>query len=272
MKALSKLPLRLATGLVASLPDLAGPDSAVLDVRTLCRRQKDLNLATPYRQSAGTLGLLTNIAPVSATGSGEPAGGAKAEGFAKKHGPSHPRQRHKRHLGIDADTLEIKAIEATASRVGAAPMPPELSGQIPGDQLIGKVSADGACDKRGCHAAIAARQDARQWLESTPGTPARKKMVRATRRLGRTIRRWSGYHRQSLAETRMRCFRLPGEWVMARDFDRPIAEPQIRAFAGSPQPVAFPRSRDEPLHGFWNAAKSTRGMGLFKGSGTSATG
>ena len=50
------------------------------------------------------------------------------------------------------------------------------------------------------------------------------------RRLGRTIwRRWSGYHRRSLVETKMRCFKLLGERVMARDFDRQVAELQIRA-------------------------------------------
>ena len=40
---------------------------------------------------------------------------------------------------------------------------------------------------------------------------------------------WSGYHRRSLVETRMRCFKLLGERVMARDFDRQVAELQIRA-------------------------------------------
>ena len=59
-------------------------------------------------------------------------------------------------LGIDADTLEIRAIEVAGSRVGDAPMLPELLDQIPADQPIGKVSADGAHDTRGCHSAIAA--------------------------------------------------------------------------------------------------------------------
>ena len=156
------------------------------------------------------------------------------------------------HLGIDADTLEIRAIEVTGSRVGDAPMLPELLNQIPADQPIGKVSApshglratrcratDGAYDTRGCHAAIAARgacaviparKNARPWVETTPGAQARNEILRSTRRLGRTIwRKWSGYHRRSLVETKMRCFKLLGERVMARDFDRQVAELQIRA-------------------------------------------
>ena len=182
------------------------------DFSTLSRRQKGLAVAIPYRPSTGALHLLIDIEPVSATGSSEPARGIKAEGewFAKKHGPSKPRQWRKVHLGIDADTLEIRAIEITGSRVGDAPTLPELLGQIPADQPIGKVTADGAYDTRACHAAIAARsvcaviparKNARSWLENTPGAQARNETVRSTRRLGRAIwRRWSGYHRRSLVE------------------------------------------------------------------------
>ena len=231
LKALFGLPLRQTTGLVASLLKLAGLEWAVPDFSTLSRRQKGLNVAIPYRPSTGALHLLIDSTGIKAEGEGE--------WFAKKHGPSKPRQWRKVHLGIDADTLEIRAIEVTGSRVGDAPMLPELLNQIPTDQPIGKVTADGAYDTRGCHAAIAARsacaviparKNARLWLENTTGAQARNDTVRATRRLGRTIwRRWSGYHRRSLVETKMRCFKLLGERVMARDFDRQVAELQIRA-------------------------------------------
>jgi chromosome condensin MukBEF MukE localization factor len=51
-----------------------------------------------------------------------------------------------------------------------------------------------------------------------------------TKRLGRAIwKRWSGYHRRGLVETKMRYFKLLGERVMARDFDRQVAELQVRA-------------------------------------------
>ena len=231
LKALFGLPLRQTTGLVASLLKLAGLDWPVPDFSTLSRRQKGLNVAIPYRPSTGALHLLIDSTGIKAEGEGE--------WFAKKHGPSKPRQWRKVHLGIDADTLEIRAIEITGSRVGDAPMLPELLNQIPDDQPIGKVSADGAYDTRGCHAAIAARdacaviparKNARPWLENTPGAQARNEILRTTRRLGRMIwRRWSGYHRRSLVETKMRCFKLLGERVMARDFDRQVAELQIRA-------------------------------------------
>lgn len=226
LKALFSLPLLQATGLVASLLELAGLDWPVSDFSTLCRCQKGLNVAIPYRQSTGALHLLIDSTRIKAEGEGE--------WFAKKHGPSKPRQWRKVHLGIDVDTLEIRAIEVTGRRVGDAAMLPELMDQIPDDQPIGKVSADAADDTQGCHTAIAARsacaviparKNARPWLENTPGAQARNDTINATRRLGRTIwRRWSGYHRRSLVKTKMRCFKLLGERVMARDCDRQVAE------------------------------------------------
>ena len=125
---------------------LAGLDWPVPDFSTLSRRQKGLNVAIPYRPSTGALHLLIDSTGIKSEGEGE--------WFAKKHGPSKPRQWRKVHLGVDADTLEIRAIEVTGSRVGDAPMLPELLNQIPTDQPIGKVTADGAYDTRACHTAI----------------------------------------------------------------------------------------------------------------------
>ena len=92
---------------------IAGLDWPVPDFGTLCRRQKGLAVAIPHRQSSGVLHLLIDLEPVSATGSSEPARGIKAEGegewFARKHGPSKPRQWRKVHLWIDAEPLEIRA-------------------------------------------------------------------------------------------------------------------------------------------------------------------
>ena len=66
--------------------------------------------------------------------------------------------------------------------------------------------------------------------ENRPGASARNEILRATQRLGRDIwKRWSGYHRRSLVEAKMRCVKLLGERVMARDFDRQVAELQVRA-------------------------------------------
>ena len=78
--------------------------------------------------------------------------GIKAEGEgewnARKHGGPKRRLWRKIHIGIDAETLEIRAIEVTSSSIGDAPMLPDLLSQIPPDQELGSVTADGAYDTR----------------------------------------------------------------------------------------------------------------------------
>jgi len=63
----------------------------------------------------------------------------------------------------------------------------------------------------------------------TAGAIARNDILRTSKRVGRTIwRRWSGYHRRSRAETKMHCLKLLGQRLSARDFDRQVAEFQVR--------------------------------------------
>ena len=128
--------------------------------------------------------------------------------------------------------------EITGSRVGDAPMLPELLAQIPPEEPIGTVTADGAYDTRACHSAIAARRacaviptrrNGRPWQETTAGARARNEVLRTTHYLGRAIwRKWSGYRRRSRIEAKMRCLKILGERLMARDFDRQTAELHIR--------------------------------------------
>ena len=71
---------------------------------------------------------------------------------------------------------------------------------------------------------------------SAPGNVA----LRSCRHRGRAIWRCrTGTQRRSLVETWMRCCKGLGERVMAHDVDAQVAELQIRAFAGSLEPVAF---------------------------------
>ncbi len=201
------------------------------DFSTLCRRQNDLTVTIPCRPSTGALHLLIDSTGIKAMGEGEWS--------TRKHGASRPKQWCKLHLGIDAETLEVRAVEVTGSRVGDGPMLPKLLEQIPPQEPIGTVTADGAYDTRSCHAAIAAREataviptrrNGRPWRETTPGARARNEILRANRRFGRAIwRTWSGYHRRSLIEAKMRCLKLLGERLMARTSNRQTAELQIRA-------------------------------------------
>jgi hypothetical protein len=118
------------------------------------------------------------------------------------------------------------------------PRLPELLDQIPPEQEIATVTADGAFNTRKCHDAISARgaaaiipprKNAKPWKPDTAGAIARNETLRTSKRLGRTIwRRWSGYHRRSRAETKMHCVKLLGQRLSAHEFDRQVAEFQVR--------------------------------------------
>ncbi|MBL9047213.1 MAG: IS5 family transposase [Tabrizicola sp.] len=230
MKVLFGMALRQTTGFVESLLRLIGLDWAVPDFSTLSRRQKTLKVNIPYRGSDGPLHLLVDSTGIKVEGEGE--------WNARKHGGTKHRVWRKIHIGIDEKTLEIRAAEFTTSDIGDAPMLPELLDQIPPEHEIASVTADGAFDTRKCHDAIAARgaaaiipprKNAKPWKPDTAGAVARNEILRTSKRVGRTIwRRWSGYHRRSRAETKMHCVKLLGQRLSARDFDRQVAEVQLR--------------------------------------------
>jgi hypothetical protein len=209
MKVLFGLALRQTTGFMESLLRLIGLDWDVPDFSTLSRRQKTLAVNIPHRGSQGPLHLLIDSTGIKVEGEGE--------WNARKHGGPKRRVWRKIHIGIDEETLEVRAVEVTSSDIGDAPMLPELLAQIPADQDIASVTADGAYDTRKCHDAIAERganavipprKNAKPWKAITAGAVARNEVLRASKYLGRALwRRWSGYHRRSRVETKMHCCR-----------------------------------------------------------------
>jgi hypothetical protein len=132
---------------------LVGLNWRVPDFSTVCRRQKTLRVQRPYRASTTGLDLLVDSTGIKFLG--------ESECKRKQHGAEYRRQWRKVHLGMDAHPLEIGAIEVTDNSVedgaGGAPMLPELLAQIPPDEALASASADGACDTKACHAAIAQR-------------------------------------------------------------------------------------------------------------------
>lgn len=231
LKGLFQLPLRQVTGLVTSLLRMAGLDWPAPDYTTLCRRQRTLSVDLGGRSSSGALHLLVDSTGIKMMGEGE--------WKTRKHGASCRRQWRKVHIGIDAESLDIRAIEVTTNATGDAPTLPGLLVQIPTDETILSVGGDGAYDTRDCHAAIAGRgadpvipvrRNGKTWTKDGPGVDARNEALRAIKRLGRTIwKKWSGYHRRSLVETKMHCFKLLGQRVAARTFERQVTELKVRA-------------------------------------------
>ncbi|MFK7236342.1 transposase, partial [Acinetobacter baumannii] len=57
----------------------------------------------------------------------------------------------------------------------------------------------------------------------------RNELLRTIKRLGRTLwKKWSGYHRRSLVETKMHCIKLLGDKLSARSFDSQVNEVHAR--------------------------------------------
>jgi len=195
MKVLFGMALRQTTGFVESLLRLIDLDWAVPNFSTLIRRQKCLKVNTPYRASQGPLHLLIDSTGIKVEGEGE--WNARKHGGTKRCARHCPRtngghgSRRKIRIGIDEQTLEIRAAEFTTSDVGDALMLPELLDQIPPEQEIGSVTADGAFDTRKCHDAIAARgaaaiipprKNAKPWNPDSAGAIARNKALRSLTR------------------------------------------------------------------------------------------
>jgi hypothetical protein len=133
----------------------------------------------------------------------------------------------------------VRSLLTLAEQCGRCAHAVGVTHQIRPEEPPESVGGDGAYDTKACHAVIAdcgatalipVRKNALPWKDSGARARARNEILRATRCLGLAIwKKWSGYHQRSLVETRMRCFKLLGERVMARDFDRQVAELQIRA-------------------------------------------
>lgn len=181
--------LHQTMGFAESLLQLVGPDSTVPDFSTLCRCQKTLAVNIPYRGSKGPMHLPIDSTDIKVEGEGE--------WHARKRGGSKLPVWRKIHLGIDEETLEIRAVEITMSHIGDAPMLPDLLSQILSREEIGSVTADGAFDTRkshdaiadrGAHTIIPPRRNAKPWKAVTAGAVARNEALRASKCGGRGLR------------------------------------------------------------------------------------
>ena len=133
LRAVFRLGLRQTEGLIGSTLQLLGLDLAVPDHTTLSRRAGSLEVPRP-RPTGGPLHLLVDSTGLRLTGPGE--------WLAEKHGTRTRRSWKKLHLGVDAGTGRIEAVELTGhgtddgSRVGP------LLGQV--DGAVASFAGDGA--------------------------------------------------------------------------------------------------------------------------------
>jgi hypothetical protein len=147
LRAVFHLALRQTEGLIGSVFTLLGLVLTVPDHSTMCRRSKTLVLPPLRRSETGPLHLLVDSTGLKLGGAGE--------WLVEKHGTSLRRSWRKLHIGIDAESAEIVAIDLTEKDVDDAARTGALLDQV--SDPITSFTADGAYDQDRVYAAVAGR-------------------------------------------------------------------------------------------------------------------
>lgn len=95
-----------------------------------------MNVQVPYTRSQSGLLLLVDSTGSKFLGAGE--------WKCKKYGAERRRQWRQLHIGIDAKTLEIRAICVTSNNVSDASVMQGLLQQLPEDEVLHSLTVDGA--------------------------------------------------------------------------------------------------------------------------------
>ena len=140
-------PLRQTEGALRSIADLLGVDIRIPDHTTFSRRGAGLTILPKRIERNEPLHLLVDSTGVKVYGEGE--------WLDEKHGVRSRRRWRKLHLGVDADTHEIVAVELIADDVGDVSTIPDLLDQIEG--AVSSMTGDGAYDGQSVYDAVAER-------------------------------------------------------------------------------------------------------------------
>src|SRR5689334_12148858 len=231
LRAVFRLGLRQTEGLIGSVLRLLGLDPAVPDHTTLSRRAATLEVPRPRsRSGSGPLHLLVDSTGLKLGGPGE--------WLAEKHGTRTRRAWRKLHLGVDADTGRIEAVELTASEADDGSRVGPLLDQLEG--AVASLTGDGAYDRADVYGAVAERHPEAAVIvpprrDAVPSGTAATAPTRRDRHLRLTAERgrlgWqkaSGYNRRALAEAAMsRYKRVIGDALRSRADRRQATEVAI---------------------------------------------
>ena len=134
--------------------------------------------------------------------------------------------------------MQTRSVQLTTNNVSDSQVFGDLLSQIPLDERINSAYTDGAYDTKHCrqvildrdaHAVIPPRKNAKPWKDQKLRSIERNKLLKTVKRLGRTIwKKWSGYHRRSLVETKMHCIKLLSDKLTARSFPSQVNEIHAR--------------------------------------------
>src|SRR5437763_2441508 len=218
LRAVFRLALRQTEGLIGSVLRLLGLDLAVPAHTSLARRAGTLEVPRP-RPTGGPLHLLVDSTGLRLTGPGE--------WLVEKHGTKTRRSWKKLHLGVDADTGRIEAVELTGSEVDDGSRVGPLLDQVEG--AVASLTGDGAYDREDvygtvaeCHPEAAVvvppRRDAVPSAAAETAPTQRDRHLRSIAEHGRLgWQKASGYNRRALAEAAVsRYKRVIGDALRSR--------------------------------------------------------
>jgi Transposase DDE domain len=229
LRAVFRLGLRQTEGLIGSILRLLGLDLAVPDHTTLSRRAATLRVPRP-RSSTGPVHLLVDSTGLRLGGPGE--------WLVEKHGTKARRAWRKLHLGVDAETGRIEAVELTTSDADDGSRVGPLLDQLEG--AVASFTGDGAYDRADVYDAVAERHPEAAVVvpprrdavpSGTAGTAPtqRDRHLRSIAEHGRLgWRKASGYNRRALAEAAVsRYKRVVGDALRSRTDRRQATEAVI---------------------------------------------
>ena len=240
LKTLFRLPYRATEGLLKSMMRLCALNLPVPDHTHMSRRAATLEVKISRRQRVGATHVVVDSTGLKIFGEGE--------WKVRQHGVGKRRTWRKIHLAVDATAKDIIGIEVTTADWHDNEVFPDLLAQVEGE--VAQVSADGAYDTEGAHAAISER-DAKATIPPRDGAvlwgndhPRDAILAEITAKGREGWKEDSGYHRRSIAENMMYRLKQLGDRLFSREFDRQVAESHVRAaiintftYLGMPQSV-----------------------------------
>ena len=209
-------PLRQTEGLLRSIAALLDIDIAIPDHTTLSRRGGGLTILPKSICRDEPLHLLIDSTGLKIYGEGE--------WLDHKRGIRSPRRWRKLHLGVDADTHEVVAVELTQDGVGDVSQLVGLLDQVA--TRVVSVIADGAYDSETVYDAVTDRHPEADIIippratavPRTNGATQRDQHIATIEKHGRIgWQRRFGYNRRSLVETAMYRYKtIIGRQLLAR--------------------------------------------------------
>jgi hypothetical protein len=205
-----------------SIAALLEVDIAIPDHTTLSRRGGGLTILPKCVDRTEPLHLLVDSTGLKIYGEGE--------WLDQKHGIRARRRWRKLHLGIDAVTHEIVAVELTPDDIGDVSEIPDLLDQIDAD--VASFTADGAYDGEVVYDGVAERHPQAVVIIAVPSETTatqRDQHIAEIEKHGRIgWQRLSGYNRRSLVETGMYRYKtIVGRRLNARTLPTQRTETKI---------------------------------------------